>query len=399
MEVITYSLRNGQARSDQYYLDVAAFTDQVLAEADGRIRSLAAAFQSYLQAHSHEVSRTDAECVFELLTLGVLWRVYADDALGLAEIPRRVLTGMAHLRERGGAYKSGADLVRRVLATPFLLSGKSRRAATLAPILDHLGRLLNWLEATGDFEHESGRLRVWEAFWAGRPREAASDDLARTLALADWFEAQSEAALGRYTPQVEQFLTNVHPRYRWREDVIFCGRRRVEYHLNMVGTEILNRAYRSEFLRTTRRVVVVPPCMRAQPDDKCQARSTSFGARCAGCTPGCHVHQLTKLGDKFGFGVVIMPDDLRVFSASQMGASHPSQAAEDKVGLVGISCVLTNAPGGWQTQALGVPAQGVLLDYCGCRYHWHKDGIPTDINFHHLLRVLNVSQPEGQAAS
>jgi hypothetical protein len=56
MDVITFSLKNGQARSDQYYCDGAAFTDQVLAE---------------------------AECAFELLTLGVLWRVHAGDALGL----------------------------------------------------------------------------------------------------------------------------------------------------------------------------------------------------------------------------------------------------------------------------------------------------------------------------
>ena len=78
MDVITYSLRNGQARSDQYYRDVAAFTDQVLAEAKSRIRSLVEAFQSYLQANSREVSRTGAEYTFELLTLGVwcyhFWR-------------------------------------------------------------------------------------------------------------------------------------------------------------------------------------------------------------------------------------------------------------------------------------------------------------------------------------
>ena len=399
MQVITYSLRNGQARSDQYYRDVAAFTDQVLAEADGRIRPLVAAFQSYLQANSRGVSRTDAECAFELLTLGVLWRVYAGDALGLAEVPRRVMTGLAHLRQRGGLLKSGVDLLRGVLATLFLLSDNRRRAGALTPTLDHLGRLLNWLEATGNFEQESRRLRVWQAFLASRSREAASNDLATTMALAAWFEAHSEAALGRYTPQVERFLTRVHPRYRWREDAIFCGRRRIEYHLNMVGTEILNRVFRLEFLGTGRKVVVAPPCMRAQPDDTCQARPTSFGARCASCTPGCRVHQLTRLGDRFGFGVVIMPEDLRVFSASQMIVSHPTPAIEDRVGFVGISCVLTNAPGGWETQELGVPAQGVLLDYCGCRYHWHKDGIPTDINFDHLLQVLNINRPKGQEAS
>jgi len=139
--------------------------------------------------------------------------------------------------------------------------------------------------------------------------------VATTMAFAAWLKARSEAALGRYTPQVEHYLTKVHPHYRRREDVIFCGRRRVEYHLNMVGTETLNRVFRPRFLSTERKGVVVPPCLRAQPDDKCQARLTFFGARCAGCTPGCRVHQLTKLGDQLGLGVLILPDDLRVFSA------------------------------------------------------------------------------------
>jgi len=387
MNVITYSLRAGQARSDQYYRDVATFTDQLLAEAQGRIQSLVEAFQPYLYASNREVCRSYAQCAFELLTLGVLWRVYAGDALDLAEAPRRVMTSLARLRQRGGVLKPGVDLLRGALETLFLLPDSRRPAGAPTPTLDHLDRLLNWLEATGNFEQESKRLRVWQAFLVNRPPEESSNALATAVGLAAWFETRSEAALGRYTPQVEPFRTRVHRNYRWREDAIFCGRRRVEYHLNMVGTEILNRVFREDFLNTGRKVVVVPPCMRAQPDDKCQARSTSLGARCAGCTPGCRVHQLTKLGDKLGFGVLILPEDLRVFSAGEISSSR-----EDQAGLVGVSCVLTNAPGGWQTQDLGIPAQGILLDYCGCRYHWHKDGIPTDINIDHLLQVLGISR-------
>jgi len=30
--------------------------------------------------------------------------------------------------------------------------------------------------------------------------------------------------------------------------------------------------------------------------------------------------------------------------------------------------------------------------YCGCRYHWHKQGLPTDINTGQLLRVLGISR-------
>jgi hypothetical protein len=228
MDVITYSPRDEQARSDQYYRDVAAFTDQVPADTEGRIRLLMETCPSHLQATRREAPRTYAECVFDLLTLGVLWRVYAGDALGLAEVPRRVMTGLVHLRQRGGFLKPGADLLRGVLATLFLPSDSQHRTETPAPTLDHLGRLLTWLEATGDYDQEAKRLRVWQAFLASRPPEEASNHLAAAIALAAWFDARSQVALGRYTPHVEQFLTTVHPNYRWREDAIFCGRRRVE---------------------------------------------------------------------------------------------------------------------------------------------------------------------------
>jgi hypothetical protein len=105
------------------------------------------------------------------------------------------------------------------------------------------------------------------------------------------------------------------------------------------------------------------------------------------CTPSCRVHQLTKLGEKHGFSVMVMPHDMKVFSKNgdQSAKSGPT-------GIVGISCPLTNTAGGWEMKSVGVPAQGVLLDYCGCPWHWHEDGITTDINFKQLLRVVGVEQ-------
>jgi hypothetical protein len=105
------------------------------------------------------------------------------------------------------------------------------------------------------------------------------------------------------------------------------------------------------------------------------------------CTPGCRVHQTTKLGDKYGFSVFIVPHELSVFSN---GDIKPNR--DKSIGIVGVSCPLTNVSGGWETKDLGVPAQGVLLDYCGCPWHWHDDGIPTDINLNQLLKVLAVQE-------
>lgn len=389
MDVITYSLRDGQAQSDQYYRDVVAFTDKVLAEAEDRVQSLVEAFQSYLEKTGRETPRTFSEYAFELLTLGVLWRVYAGDALGLAQVPRRALTALVRLRQRSDCLKPSADFLRGVLGNLFLSSDGRRLTETPAPTLAHLGRLLDWLATSDAFTQEVKRLRTWRDFLADQSPEEATENLAAAISFAAWLEARSETALGRYTPHVERFLAETHPSYRWREDAIFCGRRRVEYHLNMVGTEVLNRAFRESFLGTTRKVVISPPCMRARPNGECQARPTPFGDLCASCTPGCRVRQLTELGRERGFEILIMPHELSVFSS---GAVEPVKG--DAVGIVGVSCVLTNPSGGWETKDLGIPAQGVLLDYCGCSWHWHKEGIPTDINDGQLLRVLGISKNE-----
>jgi hypothetical protein len=77
----------------------------------------------------------------------------------------------------------------------------------------------------------------------------------------------------------------------------------------------------------------------------------------------------------------MIPDELRVFGAGEKKTG---------VGVVGVSCALTNWSGGWDTDGLGIPAQGVLLDYVGCKYHWDENGIPTDTNVHKLQEVLGI---------
>jgi hypothetical protein len=343
------------------------------------------AFQSFIQETHREALRSRAEYLYDLLTLGVLWQTYGDDALGLADVPRQALTQLAQWRKRDDKLKPIVDGLRGILGTLFL-SSKDCRSINAPPLtLAHLDKFLGWLAATGILDEEAGRLAHWRDFLVRQTPDEVSTVLGAILAFAAWFETRSAEALGRYTPNVEHFLSRHRSAYRWREDALFCGRKRVEYHLNMVGTDILNRAFRESFLRTSRKIVLVPPCMRFQPEGRCKAHPSPFGAQCAHCTPLCHVHQVTKLGDKYGFAVFMLPDELAVFSAPTA-----SPGGRDDMGIVGISCVLTNAAGGWKAHRLGIPAQGVPLDYCGCRWHWHKEGIATDINLHQLLGVLGV---------
>jgi hypothetical protein len=386
MEVITYSLRDDRLRSDQYFLDIAAFTDTVLAEAHSRLSQPVESFRAFLSNTGREQARSTPEYLLELLTLGVLWKVYAARSGNLPAAPRQALAGLVSLRKKNARFKTLADGLRGLLNGLFLWSGDGR----LVDRPDDLARfddLLDWLSASGDFPQELLRLSAWRDFLLTLPAEQHASLLADVLAFTNWFEQHSLERLGRYTPNVERFLAETRPYYRWRRDAVLCGRQRLEYHLNMVGTEILNRAFRESFLKTERKALFLPPCMKAKPDSACQATATPVGERCAGCTPGCRVHQLTKLGEKHGFQVFMLPDDL-----AKLSTSPGKSVTGAQVGVVGVSCVLTNTSGGWETHLQGLPAQGLPLDYCGCSYHWHEQGIPTDLNLPHLLQVMGVTE-------
>ncbi len=383
-EIVTYSLRNDRNHSTQYYQDIAAFTDTFLAEAKAQVSTIIHAFQKHLEQTHHEDPRTFAEYAFELLTLCTLWSIYGGEAVGTSKTFQNLLIKLVNLRRKAPFLKPGLDLLRGLITFLFMRSEK-RHSQTTSPTIAHLDQLLHWLAATGDFKEEVKRLQAWREFLADQTPEDVENYLNTAVSFADWFQSHSLIALGAYTPHVEQFLTDTHPAgYRWREDGIFCGRQRVEYHMNMVGTEILNRAFRPAFLQTKRKLVLVPPCMKARQDGRCQATETPMGEKCNACEPGCRIHQVTQLGKKQGFTVLIIPHELNVFSNGKMPLKQ-----DESLGIVGVSCPLTNVTGGWETKRLGIPAQGVLLDYCGCSWHWHlAGGIPTDINFKQLLACI-----------
>ena len=337
--IITYSLRDESGTSDGYYQTIAAFAEGSLARMQSRLGQTMVAYQRHLNAHGAP-SGDVRERAFELLTLGVLWQVSANSA----------------------------------------------NQCTLGG----LGHLMAALEATGKFTQEIAHLRAWHGYLDTLSPSAASSVLDRAVACALEFRDEAERMLGRYTPNVERFLANEWSENNGRDDTVLRGHKRVEYHLNMVGAEWLSRAFRPAFLAAPRKVVLAPPCIRAKPDDECKAFKTAEGSLiCQACTPGCRVNQLTKLGQKRGFEVYLIPDELRELAAQSVGGGPA-------VGVVGISCALTNAPGGWEARSLDLPAQGLLLDYCGCSYHWDDEGFPTDTNLHKLSELLGLAMSTGR---
>lgn len=381
MKIITYSLKNTDKKSDRFFEELSEYTDLVIQQAEDRFTNLIAAFQDWAAAKGVELPRTFAEYAFDLLVIGVLWQVHGREMGQTSPRSQKVLATLSVLRKQMSPLKPVIDLMRGLIGGVSLHTGREDGQQT--PLTtDGLHDLITWLSASGDFKEEVRRLEIWALFFA--ENSIYTKYYAIIIEYAKYFNKTSLESLGPYTPNVDKFLTETHPAYRWREDFIFTGRQRVEYHLYLVGMEIMNRSFREAFLESEHKIIFVPPCMAAPADGKCQSVDTPYGARCANCTPGCQVNQITSYGEKHGIQVFMIPD-----SFSPLDRDGDNGAKPNKLGVVGVSCPLTIVSGGYEMKRLGIPAQGVPLDHCGCSWHWDPGkGIVTEVNLKKLIEIV-----------
>jgi hypothetical protein len=373
----TYTLRPHGSPPDPYLRAVGCLADEVIASGEP-LRSALDAYGELVEATRRERRRTRDEHLLEALTLGTLWRARGHEATRLDGARRAFVDGLAAHRRAGGAKpRDGSTSLILSLDEPF-------EPGRLAPTLDELDRLLHWLVASCEYDDELERLDGWRSFLHGRADGAAL--LAEIVRFAAGFEGRGDRALGSFTRGVDPFLRDALPRRRWREDAMQCARRRTEYHLNMVGAEILNRAWRAEFLACRRHVVVMPGCMRRRDDAGCAAERDGLDLRCTGCTRGCAVDAATRVAARAGAQAVAVThgSDFSRFLRS------PALAGGD-VGIVGVACVPGLLGAGWRARAAGFPAQCVLLEASGC-VHWRDEPVPTAIDVGELERALR-SEP------
>jgi len=367
METIAYSLQNRRSNSQAYYKDVRAFTDVVITKANEKIIPIIDEYSEFLNVYDLEKVRAREEYLLELLSFGVLWHTYSQQALSVHIAPFLTLAKSAEWRKKHQRLKPLIDWARGIFISLFLLPEKSKRDFIAIPSLEQIDHVCKWFEATGEFREQAIRFILWRAFWQIQHTDKLNQTFSAINDFTLWFEQESLQVLGPYTQNVEDFLETASHSYLWREDRIQCTRSRLEYHLNMVGSELMNRAFRNDYIQTDAKVVLVPGCMRALPANKCKAVRVKEELLCQGCESTCRVNQLRAMGEKRDFKVFIIPHS----SDLSRWAPREGRAAR---GVIASACVTTLVEGGWELKRYNVPAQCVLLDYCGCKKHWHKEG-------------------------
>ncbi len=376
-KIITYSLLEQNINSNRYYVDAKILADETLLYGEKILKQVIDDFMDFNKENNIETLRSREECMLEALIIGVLWNVYGNKAQKLAKNKGEILINLVALRKKGKAIKVGTDFIRGFSSTIFL---NRKSNGTVDTSILGLKKLRSWLLVSGEFDEEVKKILNWEGYFQILPQDKSIHILKLFIDYGVWFEGVSEQIVGKYTSNVQPFLNKQKIRYRFREDIIFTGRQRVEYHLNMVGAEILNRAFRNDFVKTRKKKLLVPICMRYKPSNQCKAKNTKNGYICGHCTKECSVNKLSKMGDELGFEVLIIPHGSSAFTDGKVKFGE--------LGIVGVACLLNLISGGLAARRLDLVPQCVILDYCGCRKHWDKKGIITDINVDELKNII-----------
>ncbi len=387
METITYNIRESNGSSDQYYEKIHTFSRFVYDYMENKTGYIITDYVRYLNTYDIEKIRSREEYAIELMTLGMTWERYLGAAKHTNALLLRFMIYLFRLRSRQIWIKPEIDRIRGWISGHFITPKISKYYKNRRPSFHNFRKLLLWLKASGEFQNEVKRLAQWYEYCLQQGKERGKDVILKAVEIIKWFEPEARAALGRYTENVNYFLNEKHPQYRYREDEIFTGKEPVEYFLNMVGAEIMNRGLAPEFYQTKRSVVLLPKCMANPENSGCKAKQTGLDIICSHCSPQCNISRISNLGKENNFDVRIVPHSSGFTAWLKRWQNDPD------IGLVAVACLLNLVLGGYEMRKLGLKAQCLLLDYCGCKKHWHPHGIPTDINEHKLLKIINKYKP------
>ncbi|HMA96693.1 MAG TPA: DUF116 domain-containing protein [Polyangiaceae bacterium] len=381
MNAPTYSLRAASPDNEPYLGAVRRLADWV--EASGEVlRPVIEAYAEFVELNGREQRRSNSEYLLEGLVLGVMWRARGREALEPSESLRGLVTEL--VRER----RSGAPLRRDESRAALANLGNRSRRGRIDPTLQEIHALLNWMLATGEYDDEVARLEGWTAFLSTTQSATNREILRLVVAFAVRFEAIAERYLGGFTEGVNRFFDQELVARGPREDTLQCSRRRVEYHLNMVGAEMLNRAWRRGFLACRRHVVVMPGCVTLREETECRAVRAEVERKCTHCTLGCSVSAATRMSERAGADAVF------VMHGSNFSRFLDAQALKDEhVGVIGIACAAGLLGAGWRARSKGLMAQCVLLNASGC-LHWQSVLTPTTFDVAELSRILGRDEFE-----
>lgn len=382
---VTYDL-SPPGQPGNFYEDLHRFTNEVWTVANIQFGWYVNDYYNYIIKNKIETPRSKDEYLLEIVIAGVLVKNYYAAAQKTNLFSTKLLSKLYLIRKQNQRLKSSIDKLRGVLGYVLL---HKKRQGNFDYSLKGFDNLSGWLSATGEFNEEVSRLKKWSMFFQVRRNGYVRSLLNSAVAFTYYFEKKGEQHLGQYVCNVNHFLQNQLPGYRYKEDYFFVSRCRNEYFMNMFGADIMNRCLEDQFRNMPKKAVLLPTCMRTPPGTGCLARHDGKELVCMQCSRNCNVGKIATAMKKYKVKSYLIPHSSGFSKFLQKWESSTD------TGLIGVTCILNLLTGGYEMRRLHISSQCIFLDYCACKKHWNKEGPPTGLNLQQLIEI--VSAKKGQS--
>ncbi len=233
---------------------------------------------------------------------------------------------------------------------------------------------VDFMQESGEFKEEIRRFQNWMDFFAEYEETEQKKLWSDVCWLVEKVDELGDRYLQKYLSHLPNYLENNKLVWGSREDAGLILRDKSCYYINMLAAQMLNNCYRQEFISCNKVYIFLPGCM-ARRMTHCQARENVDGYVCASCSEQCQVNRLSKRYQ----GVRI------VYHGSQLEKKKVN--TDEKIGVVGVACILNLISGGWKAKRLGYIPQCVILNECGCNIHWDENGRVTSLDEDELRRI------------
>lgn len=385
MRTITYNLQNGD-----YYKDINEFTDKIIKDSGKDLSVIMSDYIKFIVTNNREELRTYEEYLYDMIATGVYMNVYSEYPNIFTLPSDLLLSQLFKIRKKVKAFKKYIDIARGVLITLNYKNKIRTEKVRAKKNLKTLKRLILFLEATGEFREEVIRIRMFSDFLNSINQFYAEIHLKTILDFSEIFGNESVNSLGKYIPNLEEFQSNELKNHYWKEDLIFCSRKKEEYFLSMVGAELMNRAFEASYKLTSRKVILLPACMREKKNGNCKAVMSNYAMSCRNCSTSCAVYRIQKKAEINNVKVYLIPHSSDFKNWLRLWAYGRN------IGILGVACPLNLMTGGLELKSLDIPSKCILLDYCGCSNHWDEKGFPISLNENELNKAIGLHKQSYQ---
>jgi hypothetical protein len=151
------------------------------------------------------------------------------------------------------------------------------------------------------------------------------------------------------------------------------------YLIEALYYQIFDLTNRDAFNKARDTVLIMPQCL-ALRQDKCKRKRRKYGKVCDRCAPGCEVHKIMQIADRYNVEGYFSKRELTK-QLEKIKKDKPS------LGVIGISCILTLASGMRSAKEVGLPSRGVFLNLTGCE-HWADEPFATETTVSRVEAIL-----------